>query len=243
MAKISRKEEQANSLRESIQASIDLAEAEHQRELFKRRLEMARKGLEAFKARQIPDAVRQFIGYIKILEKWKKSGEGGLSPTSFDLKRDAAELLLISQVYWNLAKVFDRSKVASNQKNFNHYLNQFVKFSKGMTFEPLSTELLRKFLKNDNPTHKSEFKKAFATLGGGKCFVVTSLLDHVEIESLESLWEYRDMVLSRSFIGRAMIRIYYLVGPSLARGLNHCPEFFRIHVAKFVTKIANQVRI
>ena len=230
-----RKEALTRSLRDSIQASLDHAEAEHRRELFRRRLDLARQGLQSYRQKQIGEAVRQFLTYIKILENWKKVGDGQLNPACFDVKVDAPELLLISGVYWDLAKLFDRSNSPENHRDCLHYLNQFVNFSRGMPFEALSSESLRKYLRSEKPVHKAAFKAAYAKMGGTKCFVVTSLLDHVEAETLFALQDYRDEVLARTFTGRAFTRFYYTVGPFSARMLNRCPEGFRRGVARLVT--------
>jgi hypothetical protein len=242
MAESSRKDAISRSLRDTIQATLDHAEAEHRRELFKRRLELARAGLLAYREKKIGEAVKAFLTYIKILEQWKKVSEGGLTPSHFDIKNDAPELLLISGVYWDLAKLFDRSQRPENYRDFSHYLSQFVIFSRGMPFESLSSESLRKYIRNEKPVHKEDFKRAYARLGGGKCFVVTSLLDYVELDTLDALRDYRDERLTRSAPGRWAVAAYYRVGPKLAWALDRSPAWTRRAAARTVVRLAGFVQ-
>lgn len=237
-----RKEALSRTIRDSIQASIDQAEADHRRELFKRRLELARQGLAFYRAKKIGEAARAFLTYIKILENWKKVSENGLTPSCFDLKTDAPELLLLSGVYWDLAKLFDRSEAPENLKDFHHYLNQFVVFSKGMNFESLSAETMRKYIRSENPVHKQAFKNAYKKLTGSSCFVATSLVDLIELDTLDSLREFRDHGLAQTFFGRIAARIYYIVGPGLALILDHCPESIRRRVARSLGQFAQSVK-
>ena len=112
------------ALRDRIQAQIDQAAEAHRRELFRHRIELARGGVRSYALRRIPEAVRAFSTYIQILEDWKKVPEGGLTPALFDPKDDAAELLLISGVYWDLVKLYDRTKSAERYAEFMGYIEK-----------------------------------------------------------------------------------------------------------------------
>lgn len=236
-----KKESLTEKLRSSIQASIDQSQLEHKRELFRRRLDLARAGLVKYDQHRITEAVRSFLTYLHILETIKKVPEGGLTPSCFDLKQDSQELLLISGIYWDLSKVFDRTTSPENIKDFRVYLQKFIIFSKGMPFQTLASETLRKYIRNEKPVHKAEFKEAYKAIGGSNCFVATSLVDHLDLEDFHQLRRFRDGALSRSSVGRFSIKLYQLGGPYAARALDHAPELCRILVAAVVKKIVKKI--
>jgi len=228
-----KKDEQAQSLRDSIQASVDRAEQERQRELFKKRLDLARKGLEFYQNKNMPEAVKAFLSYLRILESGKRVQPGQLTPSLFDIKKDIHELLLISGVYWDLAKIFDHTRGKENEAKLRHFLKQYYIFSKGMSFAPLSGETLRKYIRSDAVMHKSEFRRVYKELTGHNCFVVSSLVDYVGDSTLDSLRSYRDQNLLKTVRGRILIRLYYRVGPVFANVLDHSPEIIRRKIAHF----------
>ena len=55
------------------------------------------------------------------------------------------------------------------------------------------------------------------------CPAKTSLGD--DSEKLQALYDLRDNVLSKSFIGRSMINLYYKTGPAICRAINTSPRF------------------
>ncbi len=72
----------SQALRDRIRAQIDQAAEAHRQELFRHRIELARGGVRSYSMRRVPEAVKAFHTYIKILEDWKKVPEGGLNFTT-----------------------------------------------------------------------------------------------------------------------------------------------------------------
>lgn len=233
-------EEKSQALRDSIQASADRAEQERQREMFKRRLDLAKKGIELYHNKKAAEAARAFMSYIHVLEMWKKAPAGKLTPGHFDLKAEIHEILLISGVYWDLSKIFDRSRGKENEAQLRNFLNQYYIFSKGMSFAPLSGETLRRYIKSDAIVHKSEFKRIYKQLTGHNCFVVTSLSDQIEAETLDRMRVYRDETLARRGYGRALIWIYYRTGPLMAFLLDRSPSKVRYWAGRFCDRLSKR---
>ena len=218
------------AIRDKIQASIDAAKEQNRRDLMRRRIELARTGLKCYTEKKYPEAVKAFVTYIRILEDWKGLASGGLHPSSFDAKRDVAELLLINNVYWHLVKLYDQtgfSKTGKTTSEFSHYLQKFVLFTKGQPFAPLSGETLRKYIKNTKLRHPKDFKIAYKTITGAKCFVATALVDVTEDETLARLRTFRDQRLRKTKSGRWLIATYYKVGPYLATATDYLPASVR----------------
>lgn len=211
-------------IKQRIQDSIDAAHEERRRELLRRRIELARTGIRNYQARRIADAATAFHTYLKILEDWKRVPEGGLHPGLFERPKDLAELLLISGVYWDLAKMYDRTRTKNKQKEFKHYLEKFILFSRGMPFQPLCAETMRKYISNEKPVHRDDFKNAYKLIGTKPCFVATSLADVSDSETVPRLRAFRDEVLSRSGAGRSFVAWYYRNGEAIAARVDRLPD-------------------
>ena len=209
--------------RKHVEQQIKAQQDAKRRHLITKRLEYVTGGVKAFEQKKVVEAVIFYQQYIKLLEEHKGVAEGGLVPTCFDVETDLGDLLLLSGVYWDLVKCMDRTASEDKQALFRHYMEKFIIFSKGTNFQSLSAEGLRRYIMAEKPVHKAEFKSAYKILGNGKCFVVTSLLDVTDDDTLYRLERFRDERLARSASGRAAIAAYYRVGPWLARGMNRLP--------------------
>ncbi len=232
------KEERSQKVRDRVNSAIEAHAEAQKRELQRRRIELARQGMEAYEAGKMIECVRLFHTYIYILETWKGCGDGGLAPSHFHPKLDLLELLLISSVYWDLVKIYDHARTPAKYKEMQAYLSKYILFSKGQPYQPLSSEQIRKYLNNDKAIHKSDFKAAYISLTGSKCFVATSLIDLVDEPTLFSLRVFRDEVLLERPLGRAFVWAYYKIGPFLALCMNQMPQAIRRACARFLDRLA-----
>lgn len=224
-----------------IQSSLDQAMEERRRTLYKKRLEIARQGFSSYKNQNTVDAAQAFETYIRILEDWKKVGKGGLKKSLFDPKTEKKELNLLSGVYWDLAKLYDRTRTPDKLKVFRHYLQQHVNFSLDTDLEGVAAEGVRKYLSVGSPNHRAEFRSAYNQLTRGKkCFVATALEDVSHPKTLPRLRDYRDSVLDQRFLGRVFVNIYYRIGPYLASGVKRLPRFARVFLARRLDSIAER---
>jgi hypothetical protein len=225
--------------RKKVKAQIEKTERDRLMRLFQKRMELARNGSTFFREGKIKEAVQNYYSYLEILEKTKGLQKGGLEPRHFDAKKDIAELLLLSGVFWDLAKLHDRAQKKESDR-VHYYLSRYVMFSKGMPFQHVSSELIRKYLVNGLPKHRKEFKDAHIQLGGGKCFIATAVEDYCEPETLPSLRKFRDETLLQNFAGQAFVKFYYQVGPSLARLVLRMPEGFQKSLARRLDAISKR---
>jgi tetratricopeptide (TPR) repeat protein len=217
--------------RRRVKAQMEKYEREKLLALFSKRMTLARDGATFFKEGKYREALQSYYQYLDILEKTKGVKSNGLEPRLFDQKKDIAELLLLTGVFWDLAKILDKMKDGDRQR-LGLYLDRYVLFSKGMAYQHLSAELVRKYLVNGTPRYRKEFKNAHIRLGGNKCFMVTAVEDYCEPNTLPTLRDFRDGFLLHRAWGRVLIRIYYRVGPSLARMVLNTPVSFQVFLAK-----------
>src|SRR6056300_1192111 len=137
MAKpLSRKEQEAKKAEERVRR-VAL-------ERYKNRLGILKAGMDLSAKENYKDAVQNYKSYLTILANYFKTEERLLNPKLFDQKKDLTELLLISQVYWDLAKIYDRNP--NLFKDCERYLNQFIKFSTGYKFQYVNSEIKRKYI-------------------------------------------------------------------------------------------------
>ena len=220
----SRHDSRRKELRKKIEHSIEVARDQQRMEMQRRRLETARNGLKCYERKQYPEAVRYFVTYLKILEDWKGVASEGLHPGVFDQKKDAGELLLVNSIYWNMVRLFDRtSENGKGNKEFMHYLEKYIAFTKGMPFQPLAAETLRKYMRSRIIVHKNEIKHAYRIITGSRCFVATSLSDLDHPKTVPTLRVFRDRILRKAALGRWLVKSYYRVGPVLADRLDQAP--------------------
>lgn len=228
--------------RKRVQQAIERAEAEQKRRLQAARIDLANQGIRAFHQNHHMEAARKLMSYLRILEDWKGVDQGGLNPGLFDPKKDAAELLLISGVYWILVRLFDATKAKSKRGEFVHFLEKYILFSKGMLYQRLCAETLRKYIAVGKPRHKSELRNAYKMIGVTKCFVATALVDVTDVGTLPSLRQFRDQVLAQHSLGRRLIAIYYRVGPGLADLTDRLPSWARRVLGKLLDRVAISVK-
>ena len=76
--------------------------------------------------------------------------------------------------------------------------------------------------------------------GGGGCYVATAVYGSYDCPPVWTLRRYRDAVLSKSWYGRAFIRTYYAVSPSLVKRFGQkiwFTSFWRGKLDKIVAKL------
>ena len=228
-------EEQLRLAREKAEREFQRAEAENKRILFEKRLSFAQEGAKAYEVSDFGNAVRAMSMYLAVLEHAKRVKPNGLTPNLF-VGKERSELLMISAVYWDLIKIYDRTKAKDKRKMFFDYMDKYILFSKGMPYQPLCAEALRKYAERSN--HPADFKKAHRQLTGEKCFVATSLMDLIEPETLPRLRQLRDQRLLKFALGRVFVRVYYAIGPELAQLMDQMPNAVRRGTARLLDVLA-----
>lgn len=229
-------------LRSRIEKQLNRQQEEQRKELLKKRMEIAKEGLRLMQTGHTIQAVKHYQQYILILEFWKKCGRDGLTIDLFDRKKDLYEIVMLSGIFWDMAKLYDRAKHESQRTELNLCLQKYVIFSKGMPFQALSGEALRRYLGSGRCQHRLEFKKTYAALTGDRCFIATSLLDVTDPHTITYLRGFRDGSLRRYPLGRVFIRLYYKHSRKFVPLLDHSPLFFRRILGKALDLIAERTR-
>ncbi len=231
----------SEQVRKKIEDAILVAAEDRKRKLLSQRITLAKSGVQAFQKHDMGTAIKSFVTYLRILEDVKGVDHGGLTPQHFDMRLDRNELIMISGVYWDLCKIYDRVKVEN--KEFQQFMRKYIQFTKGMPFQAVCAETLRKYIANGKPKHPNEFKAAYKILAVSRCFVVTSLLDVIDEPALPTLRRFRDEFLARQPWGRGFIRWYYRNGPQIAQQVDALHPALRRGLGKIVSSLAKITKL
>ena len=225
-----------------LATAFELAEEERKRRLMASRFQVARSGVSAYTSGDYKQAVQDFQTYIHIIEEAKSVEPGGLLPQHFDREKDQSEVLMLCGVLWDLIKIYDRMSSPEKKADFLAYLNKYVLLSRGMRFQHISSESIRKYVSTGHGKNTNALNEAYSSLVNSRCFIVTSLSDLIQLETLETLRAWRDRVLLSSHLGRFFIQVYEKYGPWLARLLNRAPQRMRRAVAAALDRLAQRLK-
>jgi hypothetical protein len=225
-------------VREKIEKQQAEQELLRNRQLLAQRLDIAKLGIQSLTRESFGDSTKAFLVYLGLLEKAKNVGPGRLHPGLFDAQKDLLELILVTGIYWDLARTYDRVRGKQHFKEIQAYLNQFVVFAQGAPFKGLCSETLRKYLAADKAIHRGEFKAAYKRLGGDTCFIASALVDVSDLDTLPRLRRFRDHHLLRSTIGRRFVLWYERYSPRVVMILERCPMVIRRGVALLLDTFA-----
>ncbi len=227
----------SNKVREQIEQAMAKQEAVKAQDAWRKRLDTAKRGVRLFQEDRYPEALKTLLEYIVTLERKFGVDRGGLHPALFDQHKDAAELLLVAGIFWDLAKIHDQMKGAAHQAELKTNLNKFIEFSLEKPHLILASEGVRKYLKSGKCKNVEDFKHAHEFMRSklSRCFIAGAVYGP-QSPQVQALQSYRDDVLLHKALGRVFVRLYYQLSPAVALVLAR--SFF---VTRFVRKILNPI--
>ncbi|MFP5385050.1 MAG: hypothetical protein ACLGHN_03170 [Bacteriovoracia bacterium] len=175
---------------------------------FENRITIAKFGKESLDAGDYSTALQKFVEYMQIMADVKKTKDiYGIKPGHFDPKKEITEMLMISHLYFEMARIYDAvPKFADDSKKC---LEQFVLFSANQPYQVVNSEMIRKHLKKSVFKNADVFRSAYEQIyvQSKKCYVVTFCFgdDHPVTHECR---DFKDWLLERS-AGREIVRIYY----------------------------------
>ena len=200
--------------------------ARHIQQKYADRLTVLRLAREYTQNKDVANAVKAYIKYIDALLKYFEVDEKALTPKIFEKDENIHEIMLISQVYWDLAKAYDRSDKL--QGECTRCLNKFVEFSVGFKFQYLNSEILRKYLKKGAARNTKEFEKAFKkiNLSSNKCYIATYCFNENH-EAVQNLRKFK-FLIQQWPVGLTFISNYYRYSPRYIRLCEKHPSLSKL---------------
>lgn len=174
---------------------------------YQNRFTFARVAREAFKKSDYIVAIKNYNEYLKTMGDIHDQDPLELQPSIFDPNKDVSEMLLVSQIYWELAKIYDMTPKL--QGELSKVLNQFVVFTINQPFQVVNAEILRKYLKKPGLNNHNEFKAAYDKIfiESDKCYISTLCFGNNSFET-KNLRNFKDFIKHTSW-GLAFIKNYY----------------------------------
>jgi len=175
-----------------------------------KRITIAKQGREAFIAKDYTTAIAKYNEYLNILAESKNVTDiFHLSPGMFDTKTQITELLLISHIYWEVARINEMAPKL--QLNFQRALAQFVKFSVNQPYQVLNSEMLRKYIKKNKNTSKQiaflNDANSSIYVQSKKCYIATHCFGD-QHPVTKQLRVFKRELLEWPF-GIELVRLYY----------------------------------
>ncbi len=196
-------------------------------QMYKTRLRFVKEG-HAYAAREdFVNAVSSYQNYLESLALFYGTTHDKLRPSHFTRgDEDVPEQMMISLVYWELSKIYDRNnKTLAHLKNA---LDQFVRFSIGYKYQFLNAENIRKYINKGACIHAKIFEDAYkrVQVNSKKCFVATYSLGEGH-QDLKTFYAFRDCLLPYR-LGRGFVENYYRFSPYLVYFLENHPRLGKI---------------
>lgn len=181
---------------------------------YRERLKVLRKAQEYAAMDEIPKAVQHYSQYLNVLAQYFDIPESSLSPALFNRENDLAEMLLISHVYWDLAKAYDRSPTLTLESI--RCLKQFVNFTLGFKYQYANSQMVKKFIRQRMAHNPKAFKDAYDKIRveAKGCYIATYCYGESHPITM-ALRTYRDNVLLNSTHGRMFTQLYQFLSPKL----------------------------
>jgi hypothetical protein len=175
---------------------------------FENRITIAKFGKESLDNGDYSSAIAKFTEYMQIIADIKKTKDFySLKPSHFDPKKDVTEMLMISHIYFEMARIYDA--VPKFSEDAKKCLEQFVLFSANQPYQVVNSEMIRKYLKKSQFKNASTFRNAYEQIyvQSKKCYVVTFCYGNNHPVT-HQYRKFKDWLLESS-LGCELVRIYY----------------------------------
>lgn len=209
---------------------------------YKNRLRFVKEGHIYAARNDFTNAASSYHNYLESIALFYGVTQDKLHPSIFKRgTEDIPEQMLMSLVYWEMAKIFDRNPKMAGRLKFT--LDQFVKFSTGNKFQFLNAENMRKYIHKGACVHVKLFDENYKRIqiNSKKCFVATFTLGEGHVDLL-TFYQFRDKILPYR-LGQSFVNFYYQFSPFLVRYLeNHqiigtSSRFILTPVLRFLAKL------
>lgn len=192
---------------------------------YQSRITIAKQGQECVQKADFKNAIKYYNQYLKLLAEINHIEVQQLSPKYFDLKKQGSEMFLISQIYWDLSKIYD---LAPNlRREFIHALNKFTEFSVNYPFQVVNAETLRRFIRRGRCKNIADFQETYKKISvtSKMCFIATSTFGEEDLRT-NVLRSFKSL-LSQNELGIKFIQEYYHYSPKLLGWLSTHPNIER----------------
>lgn len=174
----------------------------------KHRITVAKYGKEYMDSGDYSNAIVKYVEYLQTMAEYKQTKDYfSLSPSHFDPKKEITEMLLISHIFFEMARVYDAIPKFTDEAK--KCLDRFTSFSANQPYQVVNSEMIRKYLKKEAFKNKEMFKTAHQQIfvQSKKCYIVTFCYG-TEHPVTQHYRLFKDWLLNYEF-GQFLVRFYY----------------------------------
>jgi hypothetical protein len=175
---------------------------------FDNRITTAKFGKQSLDIADYASSIKKFTDYLLVMAEVKRVKDiYSLTPDKFNHKTELTEMMMISHIYLELARMYDA--IPKFHDDSKKCLDQFVRFSANQPYQIVNSELIRKHLKKTKFKNPDAFRMAYQQIfiQSKKCFVVTFCYGDAHPITNE-FRAFKDVLLEYS-LGRELVRNYY----------------------------------
>lgn len=190
---------------------------------FETRITSVKQGKQAFATGDFVTAIRRYTEYLEtIAEVNKLTGIYDVKPEHFHKTKDVTELMMLSHLYYELAKVYDAT--GKFQEDVGKCLDQFVAFSVNQPFQVVNSEMARKHLNKFKFKNHAVFQTAYQQIfvKSRKCYVATMCYGDTH-PTTEHLRLFKGWLLTVPG-GQTFVSSYYRISQPAVEWLGHHPR-------------------
>ena len=178
------------------------------RHRYENRITIARHGKESLDCGDYGNALKKFSEYLSIIAEIKQVREiYDIKTNMFDAKKDLTEMFMISQILFEMARLYDA--VPKFQPNAQKCLDLFVLLTANQPYQVVNSELVRKALKRSSFKNNDMFRNAYQQIyvQSKKCYIVTFCYgdDHSITHDCR---KFKNWLLKQP-LGAQIVRFYY----------------------------------
>ncbi len=214
---------------------------------YQQRISVAKQGKIAMEANDFLNAIKCYNTYFKIIADVKEVSDKRINPGLFSPDTELSEMMLISHIYWDLAKIYDRTPHLA--KEFSRCLSQFSSFTIGHPYQIVNSEMLRRYIRSGKALNKKEFQDTYQRIyvNSKKCYIATHCFgpEHQYTNTIRAI----KPILFKTYMGHAFVDSYYRLSPFLVGFLKKHPyidvfftKLFARPVLTLFSKIVNRFR-
>jgi hypothetical protein len=175
---------------------------------FETRITTAKNGKSSFNKGDFIAAVKKYTDYLETMaEIHKVPSYYQLRPDHFNKTKDVTEMLAISHLFFELAKVYDAT--GKFKDDVKLCLESFVYFSANQPYQILNSEMLRKHIRKFSFRNHDLFTKSYEQIfvQSKKCYIATFAFGENHPTTLELRGFKRWLEIQPT--GLTWIRLYY----------------------------------
>jgi hypothetical protein len=209
-----------------------ISPGQQQREERERRLKLKHKfstritkvkfGKQFLVANHYTGALKHFLEYMHIMAEVKEVDDiYQLHPKMFNQSKDITEMLMISHLFFEMAKIYDA--IPKFHDDCRKCLQLFVLFSANQPFQVVNSEMCRKNIKKRSFKLEEDFRLSYQQIyvQSKKCYVVTFCLGDAHPVTHQCR-EFKDRLLEHP-AGFSLVRTYYRFSSVAVERWGHSP--------------------